>query len=371
MSATAHDFELVRIQTYILKVQINCHGCMRKVKKLLKRIEGVYQVKMDVDEQVVVVSGNVDSATLIKKLNKSGKHAELLSENPMEKQERELLFNWFNDDFHQNQGALNWCDKEKTQTGELLNWLNRNKHHNEMHQSYNSLGTSKRQPMFAPVELGFDHWGNKEFLDQSIGIDSLTSEEFLAQSIGIDSLTSETNQNLHELGNMDYPYNAREDNIINNADFGRTSPFENLQNIQGRRNSMVEFQGLLNTNPSFAPNQGLRSINSPFADLESKELGIQNSFAAQGAYGYQPRPFNEMNDIQAHHYKYPASTMNPLFDYPSTMMNSYRQNSHGNDIDNFTSDIYTYQPGRILNQTPYGVFPPKISHSWNMNSYNN
>ncbi|KAJ8567427.1 hypothetical protein K7X08_019635 [Anisodus acutangulus] len=161
MSATPHDFELVRVQTYVLKVQINCHGCMRKVKKLPKKIEGVYQVKMDVDEQVVIVSGNVDSATLIKKLKKSGNHAELLSENPMENQETELLSNWFNDDFHQNQGALNWCDNEKTQNTELLNWLNSNKCQHQMHNSYNSLGTSKRQPMFAPVERGFDHWSNE------------------------------------------------------------------------------------------------------------------------------------------------------------------------------------------------------------------
>ncbi|KAM3363290.1 hypothetical protein P3S68_018144 [Capsicum galapagoense] len=356
MSATAHDFELVRIQTYVLKVQINCHGCMRKVKKLLKKIEGVYQVKMDVDEQVVIVSGNVDSATLIKKLNKSGKHAELLSENPMENQETELLYNWFNDDFHQNHGALNWCDNEKTQNTQLPNWLNSNKHQNQMHNTYNSFGTSKRQPMFAPVGRSFDQWGNKQFLDQSIGIDSFIGE---------------ANQNLFALGNMDYPYNGQEESIINNADFGRTSLFGDLRSVQGRRNAMVDFQGLRNTYPSFAPNQGLKSINSRYADLQSEELGLPNLHTAQGPYGYQPRPFSEMNNMQAYHYKYPASTMNSFFDYPPTMMNSYSQNTHANGIDNFTSDIYTYQPGRILNQTPYGVFPPNISHSWNMNSYNN
>ncbi|CAN4079911.1 unnamed protein product [Withania somnifera] len=365
MSATGHDFELVRIQTYVLKVQINCYGCMRKVKKLLKRIEGVYQVKMDVDEQLVIVSGNVDSATLIKKLHKSGKHAELLSENPMKKQETELLYNWFSDDFNQNQGALNWCDGEKTQNAELLNWLNSNKHQKQMHNSYNSLGTSKIQPTFAPIERGFDHWGNKQFLDQSIGIDSRTGE---------------ANQNLLTLGDMDYPYNGQEESIINNADFGRASPFEDLQSVKGRRNAMVDFQGLRNTNPSFAPNHGLKSINSCFADLGIEELGHQNLHTAQGAHGYQPRPFRVMNDMQGHHYKYPASTMssfsyypstmNSSFDYPSTM-NSYRQNSYVNGIDNFTSDICTHQPGRVLNQTSYGVFPCNINHSWNMNSYNN
>uniref|UniRef100_M1D0G9 Chloroplast-targeted copper chaperone n=2 Tax=Solanum tuberosum TaxID=4113 RepID=M1D0G9_SOLTU len=356
MSATVQDFELVRIQTCVLKVQINCHGCLQKVKKLLKRIEGVYQVKMDVDEQVVIISGNVDSATLIKKLNKSGKHAELLSENPMENQETELLYNWLNDDFHQNQGGLSWCDDEKTQNRELLDWLNNTKHQNQMHSLYNSLGASKRRPMCAPTERGFDHWGNKQFLDQSIGNDSLSGE---------------ANRNLFALGNMDYPYNVQEESIINNADFGRTSAFGYLQSLQGRRNSMVDFQGLRDSNPSFYPNQGLRSINSCFANLGSEEPGLQNLHTAQGEYGYQPRPFSEMNDMQAFHYKHPSSTMNSFFDYPPTMMNSYRQNSHDNGIGNIINDIYTYQPGRILNQTPYGVFPPNISHSWNMNNYNN
>nr|XP_016457999.1 PREDICTED: probable serine/threonine-protein kinase clkA [Nicotiana tabacum] len=341
MSATAHEYEFVRIQTYVLKVQIHCHGCMRKVKKLLKRIEGVYQVKMDVEEQVVIVYGNVEAATLIKKLNKSGKHAELLSENPLENQEIQLLYNRFNDNNnHQNQGALNWCDYEKTQNPELLNWLNNIKHQNQMHSSYNSLGTSKMKPMFAPTERGFDHWGNNEFLDRSIGIGSLTGE---------------TNQNLYALGNMDYPYFSQEENITNNADFGITSPFENLQSIQaGRRNSIVDFQGLRSTNPSFAPNQGLKNVNSHFADLKSKGLGLENLHTARGDYGYQPRQFSEMNDMQAYRYNYPASTM----------MNSYRQNMHGNGIDNFNSDIYAYQPGSILNQR-YGVFPPNISHPWN------
>ncbi|ONK81455.1 uncharacterized protein A4U43_C01F29270 [Asparagus officinalis] len=39
----------------------------------------VYSVSIDLENQKVTVSGTVDSSTLIKKLNKSGKHAELLS----------------------------------------------------------------------------------------------------------------------------------------------------------------------------------------------------------------------------------------------------------------------------------------------------
>ncbi|KAJ0962742.1 hypothetical protein J5N97_027864 [Dioscorea zingiberensis] len=73
------DFKLLEIKTIILKVNIDCDGCRLKVKKLLQRIEGVYTVSIDAECQKVTVSGNVDSATLIKKLARSGKHAELWS----------------------------------------------------------------------------------------------------------------------------------------------------------------------------------------------------------------------------------------------------------------------------------------------------
>ncbi|ESQ34485.1 hypothetical protein EUTSA_v10009651mg [Eutrema salsugineum] len=76
------DFKLLKIQTYSLRVNIHCEGCNQKVKKLLQRIEGVYHVKIEAEHQKVTVSGSVDSATLINKLIKAGKHAELWSPNP-------------------------------------------------------------------------------------------------------------------------------------------------------------------------------------------------------------------------------------------------------------------------------------------------
>ncbi|KAF7808778.1 heavy metal-associated isoprenylated plant protein 37 [Senna tora] len=57
------------IETCDLKVSIHCDGCKHKVKKLLQRIEGVYQVQIDAEQQKVTVSGGVDAATLIKKLD--------------------------------------------------------------------------------------------------------------------------------------------------------------------------------------------------------------------------------------------------------------------------------------------------------------
>lgn len=82
------DFKLLKIQTCLLRVNIHCDGCKQKVKKLLQRIEGVFQVLIDVEQQKVSVSGCVDSATLIKKLIRAGKHAELWSNKPNQNQKQ-------------------------------------------------------------------------------------------------------------------------------------------------------------------------------------------------------------------------------------------------------------------------------------------
>ncbi|KAJ9537219.1 hypothetical protein OSB04_029952, partial [Centaurea solstitialis] len=73
------------LQTWVLKVSIHCVGCKRKVKKVLQSIEGVYTIDIDSKQHKVTVIGNVDVDTLIKKLVKTGKHAEKWPENPTKK----------------------------------------------------------------------------------------------------------------------------------------------------------------------------------------------------------------------------------------------------------------------------------------------
>ncbi|GMJ13313.1 HEAVY METAL ASSOCIATED PROTEIN 5 [Hibiscus trionum] len=80
------DFKLLKIQTCVLKVNIHCEGCKQKVKKLLQRIEGVYQVSIDAEQQKVTVLGSVDSATLIKKLVRADKYAEVWSQKSNQNQ---------------------------------------------------------------------------------------------------------------------------------------------------------------------------------------------------------------------------------------------------------------------------------------------
>ncbi|KAJ9180256.1 hypothetical protein P3X46_008525 [Hevea brasiliensis] len=80
----------LKTKTLVLKVSIHCHceGCKRKVKKILTNIDGVYTTEIDLRQQKVTVLGNVDADTLIKKLVKAGKHAELWPEKADHKEKK-------------------------------------------------------------------------------------------------------------------------------------------------------------------------------------------------------------------------------------------------------------------------------------------
>ncbi|KAL1812192.1 hypothetical protein DCAR_0624389 [Daucus carota subsp. sativus] len=70
----------------IKKVELNvsvhcCDGCKKKVKKILRKTEGVLNVEIDTVEPKVTVLGNVEPQKLIKKLLKVGKQAEIWSYN--------------------------------------------------------------------------------------------------------------------------------------------------------------------------------------------------------------------------------------------------------------------------------------------------
>ncbi|KAK2991988.1 hypothetical protein RJ640_014849 [Escallonia rubra] len=77
--------QTLKYQTWVLKVSIHCQGCKRKVKKILQGIEGVYTTAIDSQQQKVTVTGNVDAETLIKKLVKAGRHAEMWPVSPARK----------------------------------------------------------------------------------------------------------------------------------------------------------------------------------------------------------------------------------------------------------------------------------------------
>ncbi|CAL9781879.1 unnamed protein product [Musa acuminata subsp. burmannicoides] len=77
MAAPEEAPEPLKYQTLALKVSIHCEGCKREVKRVLQHIDGVYKISVDSQQHKVVVTGNVTAESLIRKLTKSGKHAEL------------------------------------------------------------------------------------------------------------------------------------------------------------------------------------------------------------------------------------------------------------------------------------------------------
>ncbi|XP_057755593.1 heavy metal-associated isoprenylated plant protein 35-like [Arachis stenosperma] len=71
----------LKYQTWFLKVSIHCDGCRRKVKKVLQSIDGVFTTIIDQQQQKVTVTGSVTVETLLSKLLRAGKHAEIWPEN--------------------------------------------------------------------------------------------------------------------------------------------------------------------------------------------------------------------------------------------------------------------------------------------------
>ncbi|KAK4273196.1 hypothetical protein QN277_021644 [Acacia crassicarpa] len=78
----------LRCQTWVLKVLIHCEGCKKKVNKVLQGIDGVYTTEIDPQQHKVTVIGNVDANTLIKKLVRSGKFAELWPSEKAQKKDK-------------------------------------------------------------------------------------------------------------------------------------------------------------------------------------------------------------------------------------------------------------------------------------------
>ncbi|KAK1574802.1 hypothetical protein Q3G72_000082 [Acer saccharum] len=90
--------DFMKLQSCVLRVNIDCDGCKSKVKKLLQKIDGVYTTAIDVEQGKVIVTGNVDPAILIRKLEKSGKRAELWG--PPQKNNHQNLINNNNNKSH-------------------------------------------------------------------------------------------------------------------------------------------------------------------------------------------------------------------------------------------------------------------------------
>ncbi|KAL6585402.1 hypothetical protein OROMI_002046 [Orobanche minor] len=69
--------------TVVLKLDLHCEGCAKKVRRCISHLEGVEKVKADCDSKKLTVTGNVDPAWLREKVeSKTKKKVEVISPQP-------------------------------------------------------------------------------------------------------------------------------------------------------------------------------------------------------------------------------------------------------------------------------------------------
>ncbi|KAG8376601.1 hypothetical protein BUALT_Bualt09G0080500 [Buddleja alternifolia] len=69
--------------TVVLKLDLHCEGCAKKVKRSVRHFEGVEKVKVDCDANKLTATGNVDPAWLRERVEyKTKKKVELVSPQP-------------------------------------------------------------------------------------------------------------------------------------------------------------------------------------------------------------------------------------------------------------------------------------------------
>ncbi|KAI0495330.1 heavy metal-associated isoprenylated plant protein 23 [Dendrobium catenatum] len=66
-----------QLQTVELKVRMDCEGCELKVKKVLSSMKGVKSVHINMKQQKVTVTGYVEPNKVLKKVQSTGKKAEI------------------------------------------------------------------------------------------------------------------------------------------------------------------------------------------------------------------------------------------------------------------------------------------------------
>lgn len=77
------DRSMVAAQTFVLKTNIHCSGCEKKIKKLLQDIGGVHRISIDAMRGKIEISATIDPQIVLKLLEKNGKKSELVWERPM------------------------------------------------------------------------------------------------------------------------------------------------------------------------------------------------------------------------------------------------------------------------------------------------
>ncbi|KAG5535368.1 hypothetical protein RHGRI_023209 [Rhododendron griersonianum] len=279
------------LEVQVLKVNVNCGGCKRKVKKLLRRIEGVYKVEIDTEQDKVTVTGTVDSDTLIKKLEKSGKHAEI----------------WPPNNYHQIQ---------PNQEQAFADWIKYGKVQNQIQGPIKGLRGSKRRHMMGPPcgpEVD-DEWAYYGHLNQDIGRQQPTMANTVVDNVhmgAIDGYSMDGGGNMKSM--MGFQGFSASDAGLPSFEHHHPPPYMMLSNMQGRPHYKQSPMMNMDT-------YSMQPMNHPMMNMDAYGMQLMNHpMMNMNTYGMQPMSNPMMSQYMHMHQpqrtNYAASPVTPNNDF--------------------------------------------------------
>ncbi|KAJ9147047.1 hypothetical protein P3X46_029252 [Hevea brasiliensis] len=70
------------VQRTVLKVDVSCHKCKKKILKAVSDIDGVDKIEVDEGKGTLTVTGSADPYEIIVRTRKAGKHVEVVTIGP-------------------------------------------------------------------------------------------------------------------------------------------------------------------------------------------------------------------------------------------------------------------------------------------------
>ncbi|KAM0932889.1 putative heavy metal-associated domain, HMA, heavy metal-associated domain superfamily [Dioscorea sansibarensis] len=70
------------VKRIVLKVDVSCQKCKKKLMQAISRLQGVDKIEIDVIKSTVTVTGDADPIKVIMRTRKAGKFADVISIGP-------------------------------------------------------------------------------------------------------------------------------------------------------------------------------------------------------------------------------------------------------------------------------------------------
>ncbi|XP_022882040.1 heavy metal-associated isoprenylated plant protein 37 [Olea europaea var. sylvestris] len=338
------DFKLLKIQNCVLRVNIHCDGCKHKVKKLLQRIEGVYQVNIDAELQKVTVSGSVAPATLIKKLVKAGKYAELWSQKPNQNQKQKV----------------NCIKEDKDKKGQKQ----------DMMKALESLKNQQKFPFLSEEDEECLDDEEEEYDEEE------EMQQLIRDKLNLLTMLKQQGEVNAKKGAVAAMAGASNNGKINNAANGnggkKGNPNPNVQmkanQLAALKNAQMGGTGGANAIPAEVKRgndlNGMMNLagfhGNGATNVAASVLGPPNSnVVGGGAFQVQPNNFYQgsaglpINGLATGHK--PSSTM--------MSMNGYQQFNNPSSLMNLQNRHALQQPQMMYNRSPF--IPPSTGYYYN------